>query len=38
MNKRPNLIILLHKTDALCWEVDANDAKLRNLFLILKIP
>ena len=38
MNKRPNLTILSHKTGALCWEADANSAKLRNIFLIFKTP
>ena len=38
MNKRPNSIIFSHKTGALCWEADANNTKLRNLFLIFKTP
>ena len=36
MNKRPNSIILSHKTGTLCWEADANGKKLRNLFQIFK--
>ena len=36
MNKRPNSLIFLHKTGALCWEADGNSEKLRNLFLIFK--
>ena len=38
MNKRPNLIISLHKTGALCWEADAIGVKSRILFAIFKTP